>query len=203
MYLEIRDTYRGCIPVYTDGSRDWNYVACATVFPSDTVIYMRLPDSTSIYTAEVWAMIKSLEQIKDSVASKYIIFTDSLSCLEALQYLKLEHPLIGMVKRKYVKKYFVNKTLFLVNYQAILVLGAIRKQTAAKSTLDLPRVMISIPYVDFKQYILSTWQDNWVGVVTNKLPLRVWEPKRGAGVIILFENGQSPHNSSYEAPCLP
>ena len=34
-------------------------------------------------------------------------------------------------------------------------------------------------------------------------PLRVWEPQRGAGVNILFENGQSPHNSSYEAPCLP
>ena len=30
----------------------------------------------------------------------------------------------------------------------------------------------------------------------------MWEPHRGAGVNILFENGQSPHNS-YEAPCLP
>ena len=81
--------------------------------------------------------------------------------------------LIGMVIRKYVLKYFVNKTLFVVSYQAILVLGAIRKQTAAKSALDLPRVMISIAYVDFKhhikQYILSTWQDDWDGVVTNKL----------------------------------
>ena len=67
------------------------------VFPSDTVISMRLPDSGSIFTAEVWAIIKALEQIKDSVASKYIIFTDSLSCLQALQYMKLEHPLIGMV----------------------------------------------------------------------------------------------------------
>ena len=39
---------------------------------------MRLPDSASIFTAEVWVIIKALEQIKDSVASKYIIFTDSL-----------------------------------------------------------------------------------------------------------------------------
>ena len=31
----------------------------------------------------------------------------------------------------------------------------------------------------------------------------VWEPQRGTGVNILFENGQYPHNSSYEAPCLP
>ena len=45
------------------------------MFPSKTVISMRLPDSASIFTAEVWAIIKALEQIKDSVASKYIIFT--------------------------------------------------------------------------------------------------------------------------------
>ena len=34
-------------------------------------------------------------------------------------------------------------------------------------------------------------------------PLRVWEPHSDAGVNILLENGQYPHNSSYEAPCLP
>ena len=76
--MEIRNRYRDYIPVYTDGSRDENYVACVTVFPSDIVIFMRLPDSASIFTAEVWAIIKALEQIKDSIASNYIIFTDSL-----------------------------------------------------------------------------------------------------------------------------
>ena len=29
--MEIRDRYRDHIPVYTDGSRDGNSVACATV----------------------------------------------------------------------------------------------------------------------------------------------------------------------------
>ena len=79
--MEIRDRYRDHIPVYTDGSRDGNAMACATVFPLDTVISMRFPDSASVFTAEVWTIIKSLEQIKDSIASKYIVFTDSLSCL--------------------------------------------------------------------------------------------------------------------------
>ena len=35
----------------------------------------RLPDSASIFTADAWAIIIALEQIKDSIASKYIIFT--------------------------------------------------------------------------------------------------------------------------------
>ena len=102
LFMEIRDRYRDCIPVYTDGSRDGNFVACVTVLPSDTVISMQLPYSASIFTAKVWTVVKVLEQIKDSVASKYIIFTDILSCLQTLQYLKLEHPLIGMVIRYFL-----------------------------------------------------------------------------------------------------
>ena len=55
--MEICDRYRDYIPVYTDNSRDRNYVACATV------ISMKVPDSTFIITAEIWAIIKPLEQI--------------------------------------------------------------------------------------------------------------------------------------------
>ena len=61
---------------------------------------MRLPDLASIFTAEVWAITKALEENKDSVASTYIIFADSLSCLHALQYMKMEYPFIGLVIRK-------------------------------------------------------------------------------------------------------
>ena len=100
LFREIRDRYRDHIPVYTHGSWDRNSVAYATVFPSNTIISMILPDSASIFTAEVWAIIKALEEIKYSGASKYIVFTDSLSCLQALHSMKLEHPLIGMVIRK-------------------------------------------------------------------------------------------------------
>ena len=45
--------------------------------------------------------------------------------------------------------------------------------SAAKSALDLPLVEVGVPCTHFKyhinQYILSTWQDHWKGVVANKL----------------------------------
>ena len=44
------------------------------VFPSNIVISMRLSDSASIFTAVFWAIIKALEQIKDSIASKYCFY---------------------------------------------------------------------------------------------------------------------------------
>ena len=77
LFMKKRDMYRDHIPIYADGLRDGN-VACATVFPSDTVISMKLPNSASVFTAEVRAVIKELEQIKDTMASKNIVFTDSL-----------------------------------------------------------------------------------------------------------------------------
>ena len=59
-FLQIRDKYGDYIPVYTDGSRDGNSVACDTVFPSDTELFMRLPDSAFIFTTEIWAIITAL-----------------------------------------------------------------------------------------------------------------------------------------------
>ena len=63
LFMEIRYRYSDYIPVYTDGSRDGNCVACATVFPSNTIISISLPDSASIFTPEIWAIIKAQEKI--------------------------------------------------------------------------------------------------------------------------------------------
>ena len=98
------------------------------------------PDSASIFTAEVWAIIKALEQIKDSTASKYTVFTDSLSCLQALQHTKLEHPMIGMMIRKCVFFNFVKRDIifcWVPSHKGIR--GNEKADSAAKSALDLPR----------------------------------------------------------------
>ena len=51
--------------------------------------------------------------------------------------------------------------------------GNEKADSAAKSALGLPRAKVGVPYTDFKylisQYIFSTWQDDWNGVVVNKL----------------------------------
>ena len=39
-------------------------IACATVFPSDTVISMRLPNSASVFTADIWVIVKALHKLK-------------------------------------------------------------------------------------------------------------------------------------------
>ena len=148
-------------------------MACATVFPSDTELSMRLPDSASIFTAEIWAIITALEEIKTASESKFIIFTDSLSCLQALLYMKLEHPLIGMAIRKCVFLNFANKDILCWVPSHVGIRANEKADSAAKSALDLPHAQVGVPYTDFKhsinQYIFSTWQDDWNGAVANRL----------------------------------
>ena len=77
-----------------DGSRDEDYVACTTVFPSDVVISMLLPDSSSICTAEVWTIIKALEHIQDFIA--YIIgvrYNCVVECLLVVRWVIESIPL--------------------------------------------------------------------------------------------------------------
>ena len=155
---------------YTDGSRDGNSVACATVFPSHTELSMRLPDSASIFTAEIWAIITALEEIKNASESKFIIFTDSRSCLQALLYMKLEHPLIGMAIRNCVFLNIANKDIILCWVPShVGIRGNEKADSAAKSALDLPHAQVGVPYTDFKllisQYIfshLARWLE-WCG----------------------------------------
>ena len=51
--------------------------------------------------------------------------------------------------------------------------GNEKADSAAKSALHFPRAKAGVPYTDFNhlisQYIFSTWQDDWNGVVMNKL----------------------------------
>ena len=51
--------------------------------------------------------------------------------------------------------------------------GNKKADSAAKSALNFPCFKVGIPYIDFKQhinqYIISPWQDDWNGVVSNKL----------------------------------
>ena len=75
-----------------------------------------------------------------------------------IQYLKLEHPLIGIVTQMLIFLW-VFFLFFFANKDIIFCWvprQVMKKQTAAKSALDLPLVKVGIPYVDFKyvsQYI--------------------------------------------------
>ena len=58
----------------------------------------RLRDHCSIYTAELQAILFALKQAYQSHERKFIIFSDSLSALQALGKLKTDHPLLIQIQ---------------------------------------------------------------------------------------------------------
>ena len=61
----------------------------------------RIPDGASIFSAEAVALIDALKAIRKSTLKKFLIFTDSLSCLQSIQNEDLSNPLILKFLLKY------------------------------------------------------------------------------------------------------
>ena len=79
-FLEIKSAYKHYMSIYTDGSKQDEKVACAVISPNfmDSI---RLPDNSSIFTAEAKALDIALYHIRDQPEKQFIIYSDSLSVL--------------------------------------------------------------------------------------------------------------------------
>ena len=82
--------------MYTDGSKDGHVVASAAVLDKQTYKSL-LPDGASIFSAELSVIILAIDLVERSTNDKFVIFSDSLSSLQALDYLKFDNPTIQMV----------------------------------------------------------------------------------------------------------
>ena len=89
-FLEINNHYETekFVPVYTDGSKSDNYVSSSAVFPVD-IFKANLPVHTSIFTAEAVALKLAVQYIQRDAIRKSVIYSDSLSCLQALANKKI------------------------------------------------------------------------------------------------------------------
>ena len=77
--------------IYTDGSKAVSGVAAAAI--SNTMqLACRLPSEASIFTAEAQAISLALKIVESSCYRNFYIFSDSMSCLQAISYRKFENP---------------------------------------------------------------------------------------------------------------
>ena len=78
--------------IYTDGSKNEDKVGCAYISGSHHE-KIRLPDGSSIFTAESKAIDMALDYImNNSLDNKFAIFSDSLSVLKSLNYTSSKPP---------------------------------------------------------------------------------------------------------------
>ena len=95
-FLEITSRHPNYVQIFTDGSKVDEKVAAAAVssVAPNSPFSCRLRDHCSIYTAELQAILFALKQAYQSQEKKFMIFSDSLSALQALGKLKTDHPLL-------------------------------------------------------------------------------------------------------------
>ena len=98
-FLEVKEQYYTLEDIYTDGSKDGEKVAAAAILDGE-LYQFRLPNNTSIFSAELKAIGLALNHIEQDAYWRYIIFTDSLSAMQALEGEKTDNPLIVILLEK-------------------------------------------------------------------------------------------------------
>ena len=117
----------------------------------------------------------SLDIAEKSPKSSFLILSDSLSCLKALQKPDVTCPIIAKIQLKIHSLILKKKKIVLAWLPSHVGLqGNEQVDLLAKEALDLPTPPdCKVPHTDFKpgikDLIFSSWEDQWSSQAGNKL----------------------------------
>ena len=134
----------------------------------------RIQDHSSIFTAEARAILLALECIEHSNRKRFLIFTDSMSCLQALDHLKIDHPIIEEIICKLMSLEASGFDIHLCWLPGhVGIRGNEHANRAAKMARRTDMQPCLIPPSDFKpiihKHITAIWQSTWDESPLNKL----------------------------------
>ena len=108
----LQSRYRSYQHIYTDGSKDGEKVGCAFISGNHSSS-LRIPDGSSVFTAEAKAIDLALDFINNcSLYDKFVIFSDSLSVLKALNHTSSRNTQIQKVLEKHHEIAKTNEIIF-------------------------------------------------------------------------------------------
>lgn len=172
-FHELCSQYDGFHRLYTDGSKIGDQVASADI-DSNRSKTVRLPNKASIFRAELYAITLAMDFIRYSKDTKFIIFSDSMSSLEAIDSFKIEVDLVLKIIKDYTSLMKAGKVIkFCCIPSHVNIRGNERADTAAKDALSLPATSMKLPASELKpcisRFCLEEWQDIWNCAANNKL----------------------------------
>ena len=181
-FLEIKERYCLYEQIYTDGSKDGKKVAAAAVLDGE-LYQFRLPDNASSFSAELKALDLALSHIQQDAYWRYIIFTDSLSAMQALENERTDNPLIVTLLDK-ISEVCTNADLvFCWLPSHIGISGNEEADKAAKEALSLDVLPFKVSFSDFKHlinvFIQDVWQRSWCDPLNKNNKLYTVKPALG------------------------
>ena len=175
LFLEHDEVHNGAYKIFTDGSKSNEGVGLAVV-TKDSYEVAKLPNMTSVYTAELSAINRALALVHRTNKKNFVIYSDSKSALESLNSCNPSHPLVLKAREWLFRISCRHKIVSFCWVPAHVGIGGNEKadQEAKKvckqRTLDVQKV----PYFDMKlpirKYIRGKWQERWSSALltTNK-----------------------------------
>jgi len=172
-YNEFISRHENYTRFYTDGSKYDTKVAAAAVC-ENSIMARRLPDNSTIFSAEIHAINLALNMMKNRRGHMFMIFSDSLSSLIALQNRQWSNSLVLETLEKIHDLIAHGISVVLVWLPShVGIKGNTDADTAAKAALAAPPDNISVPHSDFRhhihEYFKSKWQSIWDSQIDNKL----------------------------------
>ncbi|WP_230209622.1 hypothetical protein [Solemya velum gill symbiont] len=162
LFAEIRHNYSNHQPIYTDGSENQEKVSAAMYAPP-SVDTVRPPNNSSIFSAELYALLLALQRIQSHKSSKFIVFTDSLPSLHSLSSFKITHPLVLQLLEFY--------NVLLQKSETTVFCGNKKVDSIARTAWNSDMSSFKVPYSDFKpfstKYKNCFWQLEWDTLVIN------------------------------------
>ena len=172
-FHELQSYYSDHEHIYTDGSKDEENVGCAAA-KYDDCKKMRIPDGSSVFTAEAKAIDLALDFVNNcTYTDKFVIFSDSLSVLQALNHTSSKNSQIQHLLLKHHEISSSKSVIYCWIPSHIGIYGNEKVDKSAKESLDLEVTDFKIPFNNFKpfinKYVCDKWQTLWDETPFNKL----------------------------------
>ena len=151
--------------IYTDGSKSDKGVGYAVV-TRDTTIKKSLPTISSVYTAEIAALLQAVETIETMNHAKYTIYSDSRSAIEAMQQFNPKSTIVKDIQTRIDALIRAGKLVTLCWIPAHVGLdGNEAADKAAKEAIEAERSDVLPPITDYypslREIQIKKWQRRW------------------------------------------
>ncbi|XP_076626843.1 uncharacterized protein LOC143344561 [Colletes latitarsis] len=164
-FLQLDKKYPNCVKLYTDASKTDQGVGIAIICDNMTR-KLRLPNASSIFSAEAYAVLKALHYIQSQNLQHAVIYTDSISVINAIENTgnKNKHDTILNIQEIYTDLIHNGKQVILIwvpSHQGII--GNEKADTAAKEAASHSpnEVEGRIPYQDLVTSLKHAEKQEW------------------------------------------